>query len=65
MSACSFTEWYSTFSGVTSRSEALPLPPGFADFLVRDSVFLSPANNAVRPAATLSRADQITSPQSR
>ena len=48
IAACSFPAWYPSFQHLTFRSEVLPLPPGFADFLVRDGVFVRDETSAVR-----------------
>ena len=54
LAACSCTQWQLAFQHVTFRSRLLPLPPGFADFLVQDGVFVPAGTAAVRlwPAAT-------------
>ncbi len=48
IAACSFPAWYPAFQHLTFRSEVLPLPPGFADFLVQDGVFVRSETSAVR-----------------
>lgn len=48
IAACSFNAWYPRFRDVTFRSAVLPLPPGLADFLVQDGVFLPSTSAAVR-----------------
>lgn len=47
VSACSITEWYPNFLHHTFRSEMLPLPPGFSEFLTQDGVFLPDSSNAM------------------
>ncbi len=51
LAACSFPAWYPAFEHLTFRSELLPLPPGFADFLIRDGVFVRSGTSAVREPA--------------
>ena len=51
LAACSFPAWYPVFEHLTFRSELLPLPPGFADFLVRDGVFVRSGTSAVRESS--------------
>ena len=53
LKSCSCTEWYPAFEHVTFRSRLLPLPPGFADFIVRDGVFVPPSTTAVRISTQL------------
>ena len=53
IAACSFAAWYPGFQHLTFRSEVLPLPPGFADFLVQDGVFVSSGTSAVRESAPM------------
>lgn len=47
VSACSFTEWYPKFSQFTFLSETLLLPPGFADFITQDGIFLPESSKAM------------------
>jgi D123 len=47
IAACSFDAWYPSFRDVTFDSAILPLPPGLADFLVQDGVFLPSTSAAV------------------
>lgn len=47
VSACSFTEWYPAFSRHTFPSVMLLLPPGFAEFVTQDGVFLPDSSTAM------------------
>jgi D123 len=44
----SFPRWYTLFSSVTFKSRILPLPPGFAEYLVADGIVLPDSSQAVR-----------------
>lgn len=39
--ACSFTEWYPVLKKVTFRSEIIPLPQDFVNYLLADNVYLA------------------------
>ena len=49
---CSFERWYHRFESVTFRSQVLPLPQDFVDYLVQDGVYLPEQNLAVRCDST-------------
>ena len=42
---CSFDRWYPAFQAVSFRSQFVPLPKEFVEYLVEDGVYL-PENNA-------------------
>ncbi len=48
---CSFERWYPSFKSVSFRSQIVPLPKDFADYLVQDGVYLPDSNSAVRVRA--------------
>ena len=42
---CSFDRWHAAFQAVSFRSQLVPLPKEFVEYLVEDGVYL-PENNA-------------------
>ena len=50
---CSFHRWYPAFQAVSFRSQFVPLPKEFVEYLVEDGVYLPENNAAVSVADAL------------
>lgn len=46
---CMFSEWYKNFSKVTFKSEIIPLPEDFVQYLLEDGIFVNETDWVKRP----------------
>ena len=53
---CSIDHWYSTFQTVSFRSQIVPLPADFVNYLVEDGVYLPDNTLAVDSITTVTEA---------
>lgn len=52
---CSFDRWHPAFQAVSFRSQLVPLPKEFVEYLIEDGVYLPENNAAVRFARPITQ----------